>query len=313
MIIQGDKGSAKSTLAQMCKDLTDKGKGAKRSLSLSEEDIFIAAKNNFVLSFDNLSGLSNKFSDVFCRISTGAAFSKRKKYSDDEEYLIELMRPVILNGIDHIAERGDLADRAIITHLPKIPEAERKTIQEVQKEFDKDHPILFALLLNGLVGILNEIDKVKLPHAPRMADFAKWGTAAEKAMGWEEGSFLKALEDNQKDSKLEALSVNPVANALIRFLSASKEEKWTGNMSSLLEEFKMMFSHKSRYFPSTESALSKQIGRIQNELEEIGIKVNKLGRTSGIRPYEFIKLPSFVPLEDKEDEENDEDFMRVFE
>ena len=36
------------------------------------------------------------------------------------------VRPVILNGIDHLAERADLAERSVILNLPHIGNAARR-------------------------------------------------------------------------------------------------------------------------------------------------------------------------------------------
>ncbi|MBK6756732.1 MAG: hypothetical protein IPG70_03445 [Moraxellaceae bacterium] len=60
------------------------------------------------MAIDNLSGLSKDFSDVVCQIATGASSSKRKLYTDNDVETYEIARPIILNGIDDIASRGDL-------------------------------------------------------------------------------------------------------------------------------------------------------------------------------------------------------------
>src|SRR5262249_27005841 len=86
-------------------------------------DVMIAAANGWCLPFDNVSHLTGWLSDAICRLSTGGGFSTRELYSDDQEKLFEATRPVIINGIDGLVVRGDLADRAITLFLPTIPEA----------------------------------------------------------------------------------------------------------------------------------------------------------------------------------------------
>ena len=50
--------------------------------------------------------------------------------------------------------------------------------------------ILGALLDAGVVA-LQRLPTVELDSLPRMADFALCATAAERAVGWEPGTFLE--------------------------------------------------------------------------------------------------------------------------
>ena len=75
-----------------------------------DRDLLIAANNSWVISYDNLSGIPPWLSDALCRLATGGGFSTRELYTDSDEVFFDAMRPVILNGIDHMAERADLAD-----------------------------------------------------------------------------------------------------------------------------------------------------------------------------------------------------------
>ena len=69
--------------------------------------------NGHVLAFDNLSGLPSWLSDSLCRLTSGGAFSTRRLFTDQDEILFAAARPVILNGIEDVITRPDLADRAL--------------------------------------------------------------------------------------------------------------------------------------------------------------------------------------------------------
>jgi hypothetical protein len=73
----------------------------------------IAENNGHVLAFDNLSGLSPWLADALCRLASGGSFAVRWLYTDYEEVLLKAARPTLLNGIEDIIGRSDLADRAI--------------------------------------------------------------------------------------------------------------------------------------------------------------------------------------------------------
>ena len=72
-----------------------------------------AASNGHVLAFDNVSGLPAWISDTLCRLAAGGGFAVRQLYTDQDEVLFDAARPVILNGIEDIVTRPDLADRAV--------------------------------------------------------------------------------------------------------------------------------------------------------------------------------------------------------
>lgn len=81
-------------------------------------DLAIGASNSWCLSFDNLSRIPSWLSDTLCRMSTGGGFATRELFSDQEEILFEIQRPVILTSIEEIAPRSDLLDRCLVVSLP---------------------------------------------------------------------------------------------------------------------------------------------------------------------------------------------------
>ncbi|HKF95677.1 MAG TPA: hypothetical protein VKB96_14000 [Gammaproteobacteria bacterium] len=126
LILQGEQGTAKSTAAKVLRLLIDPSAAPLRTAPRDERDLMIAARNGWIIALDNLSGLSSWLSDALCRIATGGGVSTRELYSDTDEVLIDVQRPIILNGIDDIATRQDLIDRSIIINLEPIPENKRK-------------------------------------------------------------------------------------------------------------------------------------------------------------------------------------------
>jgi hypothetical protein len=71
----------------------------------------IAAHNGHLLAFDNLSGLPTSLSDAFCRLASGGSFAVRQLYTNDDEVLFQAARPLLVNGIEDVISRADLADR----------------------------------------------------------------------------------------------------------------------------------------------------------------------------------------------------------
>ncbi|MFO7703567.1 MAG: hypothetical protein R6V43_00285 [Halopseudomonas sp.] len=196
LILNGEQGTGKSTTTRALCSVIDPSTVPLRGLTRDVRDLLVTASNNHVVVSDNLSGLSPELSDVFCRLSTGGGFAERQLYTNREEVLVNLQRPIILNGIDEVASRGDLMERALILHLPLIKETARETESDFWKRFEAALPGILGGLCDALSCALRNHDKVTLARRPRMADFALWLTAAEEALGWKPGSFMESYAAN---------------------------------------------------------------------------------------------------------------------
>ena len=184
-----------------------------------------------MLAFDNVSGLRPWTSDTLCRLATGGGFAVRQLYTDQDEVLFDAARPVILNGIEDIVERPDLADRAVFLTLEPIPEERRRPEAELWAAFEAERPRILGALLDAVVEGLKKLPETRLPKLPRMADFALWATACETAI-WPAGTFWSAYCSNRDAAVEGVIEADPVATAVRALMSARTE--WKGTASSLL-------------------------------------------------------------------------------
>jgi hypothetical protein len=244
--------------------------------------------------YDNLSGLSSVLSDALCRLSTGGGFATRELYSDSAETLFEASRPVCLNGITEFATRDDLLDRALILKLPSIPDGQRKDEKSFWKAFTEAQPGILGGLLDVLSKALKYLPDVELESTPRMADFAKFSTALERAMGWHEGAFMNAYNSNRMLSTEMSLESDPVAQAIISL----EGNEWKGTATQLSNDLELLVSEsirRSRSWPAAPNSLSNRVKRLIPALRKIGIEV-EFGRegNSGARYISIIKTDNFI-------------------
>jgi hypothetical protein len=246
-----------------------------------------------MLAFDNLSGIAAEMSDALCQISTGGAHMARTLYSDDEETLLAAMRPIILNGIDDIVTRADLADRALFLTLDPIPENKRRVEAEFFLEFEAQKPQIFAALLDGLVVGLANLATVKLDGHPRMADFAKWATACETAY-WPAGSFRAAYDANRREVIQKIIDADPAAAALEKLMEEKTD--WQGTATELLADLANEAGErvsKSKSWPINARSLSSRIRRSEPFLRAKGITIiNDEGRFARARTISITKSAS---------------------
>jgi hypothetical protein len=268
--VTGEAGSAKTTLARFARELIDPQKTGLRSSPRDERDLMIAAKNSWVLGFDNLSGLSPVASDLLCRIATGGGYSTRRLYSDSEETIFDVERPIIVNGIDEVIGRSDLIDRAVALHLPTIPTDKRRTREELEAAFLEARPRMLGLLLDGVSCALRRLQEVHLERLPRMADFAKWATAAEPGLGLPTGSVIRALNNNRRAADERMVAASPIVGPLEALLANGP---WSGNAQTLLVELQTRAGDSTEGLPRNARLLSIQLRRIMPNLRSRGYKI----------------------------------------
>jgi hypothetical protein len=245
-----------------------------RALPRSQHDVFIAAHNNHVLAYDNASGLPDWLSDTFCRLATGGGFSTRELYTDQDEVLFGSKRPIILNGIDDIATRPDLADRSIVQTLTAISDERRKLETELWADFERKRPRILGALLDAVSHGLTTLPDVKLDRKPRMADFAVWVTACTGAL-WKKGAFLAAYTGNIEEA-VETVLENDQVAAVLRTHLDTTPVGLTGTAADLLKALNDVASEtqqKAKGWPKGPAVLAKTLRRIAPPLRKIGIDV----------------------------------------
>ena len=277
LVLTGEQGSAKSTCARMLRSLVDPHEAPLRSAPRTEQDLFIAARNAHILAFDNLSAVSGWLSDALCRVATGAGFGTRELYTNDEENVISAERPVLLNGINAVVARGDLADRAIFLTLKAIPDAARKPESELWADFERARPQILGALLDAMVTGLRRHPTVRLEKLPRMADFAKWAVAYEPA-AFDEGAFMRAYERNRKGAVTTVIEANPVASAICELMQKRPDQVWEGTPGALHGELTRRVGTdvaNTRGWPVNAQSLSRRLNQIKSALRPVGIEIEQ--------------------------------------
>ena len=273
IVLSGEQGSAKSTFSAILRALLDPNTAPLRALPREDRDLFIAASNGHVLAFDNVSGLPAWISDTLCRLATGGGFAVRQLYTDQDEVLFDAARPVILNGIEDIVTRPDLADRAMFLTLEPIPEERRRPEAELWAAFEAERPRILGVLLDAVVEGLKRLPETRLEKLPRMADFALWATACETAL-WPAGTFWSAYCGNRDEAVEGVIDADPIA-AAVRALMATRTE-WTGTASDLLGALAEVAGErvaKSKTWPDSPRALAGRLRRAATFLRKIGIEI----------------------------------------
>lgn len=290
LLLSGEQGTSKSTLCKMAKAITDPSASPLRAPPKETRDLLVGALNSWLLCLDNLSYLPAQLSDALCRIATGGAISERTLYSNLDETLVEVHRPMIINGITELATRPDLAERGI--HIELEPIKHRRTEADLWREFNQDAPAIFAGLLAGLAMALRDVDTVKIGRLPRMADFALWAEAGLPALGFERGEFTEAYRKNQDSGLSLGLESNAVGRALATFMAT--KSTWTGTATDLLHNLAPHVDEivlRTPAWPKSPRSLRANINRLGPALRAAGLQIEHDRGNTGERLMTLCKGP----------------------
>ncbi|MBF0371588.1 MAG: primase C-terminal domain-containing protein [Magnetococcales bacterium] len=265
----GEQGSGKSDTQSRIRDLIDPNDVNLRAAPREVGDIFVGAANNWIVSLNNLSRLSAPQQDAFCSLSTGGGFAGRQLYTNTEESVVEVKRPVMFNGISTLATAQDLVDRVVRFELPIIKQ--RRKSSELEAEFEKNRPEIFGGLLSLFSQCLATIPHVVIENLPRMADFAVLGEALHIGHGFAQGTFVNAYKERSEKAVVHALDASPVARAIQEFMDASSEA-YSGTVKGLLDNIQ---NHKASgdAWPKSARGLSDALRRHAPGLRVAGITV----------------------------------------
>lgn len=282
LVAHGEQGSSKSTTAKVLRALIDPNRSPLRVAPHDVDDLMVGARMSWIVAYDNISKIPPALSDALCRISTGGGLSKRQLYTDMDEALIDAMRPVILNGIEEAANRSDLLDRAVIVEMPTISEEDRLPEEVFWKHFETMRPTILGGLCDALVTALDRVGSVKLERLPRMADFAQWVAAAEPALGWEPGSFMKSYAGNR--GEVHELAVEgSVLGGVLQAVATDGFEGTAAELLALLAARAGEEATRRKEWPKSARALAGEVARLAPNLRQLGFNVKHWRESSSAR------------------------------
>ena len=276
----GEQGCGKSTTAEALRRLIDPNGCNLRSAPKSIEDVFVAAGQNHVVAYENISHLSAPMQDALAILSTGGGFAKRQLFTDADEHVINVRRPWLVNGISVCVTQQDLVDRVVSVECPVI-EVRQSSSQQWQA-FDHALPGLLGALYGLFVGALRELGSIHLTKAdrPRLVEFVTLGMAMHQASGHDPTQFLAQFKKTRIEAVARTLDASPVASAVTEFLESNPLgiEAPAKDILRRLEDFKPMGADA---WPRSPKGLGDALRRAAPALRQLGIECKSLGNIGG--------------------------------
>ncbi len=142
-----------------------------------------------------------------------------------------------------------------------------------------------------------------------MADFAVWGEAIARAIGYKPMEFIEAYYRNIGRQNVEAIESNPLAQTLDKFVDSwykeGQEACWQSPTSKVLEKLNKTaqaygIDTSSKLWPKAANSLTKRLRPILSNLREgLGIHVvisrNSTGKNKNTSTIRILKKPPLPP------------------
>jgi hypothetical protein len=134
-------------------------------------------------------------------------------------------------------------------------------------------PLILGAVFDVLSVAIRNLPNTHLDKLPRMADVARFVTAAEEGLGWQTGAFIAAYEEYRRTSRINALEASHVGTAILSLMGDSP--KWEGTATELLDELsrRLPGTASRKNFPTSARGMSGSLRRIIPNLKEVGIEV----------------------------------------
>jgi hypothetical protein len=106
-----------------------------------------------------------------------------------------------------------------------------------------------------------------------MADFAEWGEATGRSLGWGAGTFMSTYDDNCKEATELLLDESTVANVLLRI--SRKGINWCGTPMNLFHSLtKIAGKAAGACWPKSMHKFGTELRRIAPQLRLHGLSIN---------------------------------------
>jgi hypothetical protein len=287
LLILGEKeGVGKSLATTLIKRVIDPSVLDLTSFPYSEEDLIVSASNSFILAFDNVGRLPKEAQNWLCRLATGGGLKRRKRFTDDDTAVINVMSPIILNAINNPLSQVDIRRRTLTITLKILKSF--KTKELCLKDFNKMHPYLLFYIANLLQNILK--NKGIYGADLDLADFSCFVSRSGLV-----NSVSALIKQNRKQLVEETVEDNPIVDAIKKIL--------TGKESAVVYA-KDIINEIEKEKPGlrlTPKKIHNELKLLITDLETLGVKIRRQ-RTEGGYEIHLEKIKNNV--QDVQDVQN---------
>jgi hypothetical protein len=182
-----------------------------------------------------------------------------------------------------------------VVELERIPDAGRRTEEQLWERFGEEHPKLLGTLFDVLSRAIALKPSIKLSRRPRLADWGEYAAAVYEVMGWGAETFLRDWDEIVKVQNQATLDGSPVAQAIIRFME--DKEEYSASSSEMHSKLKVVAAQlgvdvdRDKAWPKSARWLWRRIKEVLSLLVAAGIEASR-DRDESAKQITLRKIPT---------------------
>ena len=297
MYIHGEKGSGKSTAALFVKHLVDPN-GISLESSINQQDIReakVALSSSYLTVLDNISFITQGFSDLLATAATGGGFRDRQLHTNKDVVLTTMKKPIIITAVNQEAKREDLLSRLILFEVDRLPQTGSK--QKFAQRFREAKPEILGGIFDVLAKatLLPEDEK----NLIRMSDFHMYCRAFCRVLGFDVAKVDALLQENYQRQESESVEQSDEMRLIKKLLKKQSYEIINFSAGDIYDELNLIDSSFSRRCKSP-ALLGKTLNQLKGSAETAaGIIIRKSDKNK--RNWDIVQQETKVTLNEEMD------------
>ena len=280
LMLVGEKGSAKSSLARLTQTLLHPSSSSSKGLPKDEDNLVIDAYHNRFVMIDNENDLGKWVPNALCRLATGTGIGNRTQYTNRDQMAFSVARPCIITAHIIPSKQEDLIERCLIAKLncPKTYLTERNLKMKLEKNAGK------------ILGAILNIISISLKHAQdlvpeslnlhRMADASYFIACAAQEIGWDSiDEFLNVLNSHQATALASPWATDDALKFAVINVMAERDIL-ENTPSNILEALKQVAQNPFS-LPKDAANLTKRLNKLSNYFVQNGLHIETGIRSKG--------------------------------
>ena len=270
-VIPSEMGRGKTTLTKLLRSLIDPSHSGASLTPSSDTDLKTILANTFMACFDNTAPLPEQYSNILCAAITGTKEAKRKLYSDCDQIILNLHNLVVLNGVNVVPKKSDLADRSLLFELQKIDEEKRMTEEEFWRNFEKDKPAILGAIFDTLQKAMQILPTLDIKKLARMADAHKDMIAIALALDIPLEEFQRIFHQNLHAMQMACAGHDEFVDAVVEYVKQHGTQ--TGRVSEIYDNMCRDIPDGKVILTKSDSWFSRKLNDKEDALKARGIRV----------------------------------------
>jgi energy-coupling factor transporter ATP-binding protein EcfA2 len=272
LLIEGESGGGKTTLALILKDFIDPMENGAVSYNENENEVAQIIDHQYLPLLDNLTSISRKLSDLMCKSFSGGSHVKKELYTNDKDFILRLNGNIIFTAIELIKPKADFSNRCYKLFIEKTALSNRSR-EIMMEKFEKARPRIFGALLDTLSKTLEKVKQIEPKGHYRTVDFDRYATAAAEVLGYGAEFFQEARDHCEEIKRKSITNSTPLIEAISGYLR-SNNGIYSGNLKKLLQQLPN-YTGSPDELPKLPHVLSRRLKEIKPEIDAAGIVYSK--------------------------------------